>query len=332
MVQTLQISEFSLASIPPASKWQGWIHLGELPAGEQVRWPVLVVRGRRPGKVLLATAGTHGDEYEGMAAIHQFYRQLKVDELSGTLLAIPMLTPPAVTGGTRDGVWDHRNLSRVFPGDPKGLFTERIAAIYATHILPLADLAIDFHAAGTGAHLRPFLGTYIGDSPVVETQRQAVIAFGAEVIWATGYLPGRIMGAIYDAQVPGMYAEATGNRLCRPQDVEHYVQGLGNLMRFLGNLPGNYPTDPPRFYREDSSGRAGHVQSQHRAQRGGLFHPEVKLWDRVEVGQLLGYVHDPFGNVLEEICAELSGRLIVLRVCPRILPGEFAATIVPFEE
>ncbi len=79
MVDALQVSDFALEAIPPASKWKGWIHLGELPGGEQVRWPVLVVRGRQPGKVLLATAGTHGDEYEGMAAIHQFYRQLNPD-------------------------------------------------------------------------------------------------------------------------------------------------------------------------------------------------------------------------------------------------------------
>lgn len=332
MPDTCQISDFSLDSIAPGDKWKGWVHLGELPAGEEVRWPMLAVRGRQPGKVLLATAGNHGDEYEGIVAIQRFFRELEPEELSGTFLAIPMLNPPAVTAGTREGPWDQRNMARVFPGDPRGLFTERIAHAFATRVLPLADLYIDFHAAGTGVNIKPFIGSPIGDSPAVPTQRKAAIAFGHDVVWNTGFLPGRTMSAGYDAGIPCMYTEAQGNRRCNPSEVDDLVAGLTNLMRFLGNLPGEYPTAPPRFHHEDPGPAAGHMQEQCRAQRGGLFLPAVDLWDRVESGQSLGTVQDPFGDVLEAIHAEESGRVLCLRVCPRILPGDFAAVIVPFKE
>ena len=71
---------------------------------------------------MLVNAGTHGDEYEGIIAIHEMFRRLAPDDLQGTFLAIPILSPPAVTGGQRNGLWDDRNLARAFPGEPEGLF------------------------------------------------------------------------------------------------------------------------------------------------------------------------------------------------------------------
>ena len=332
MPDTLSLDDFSLEITPPGTCWKGWIHIGELPAGEQVRWPILVVRGHKPGKVLLANAGTHGDEYEGIAAIHQVFRQLDPRELSGSFLAIPILSPPAVTGGQRNGLWDNRNLARTFPGDPDGLFTERIAHRFATRILPLADLYIDLHSGGTGVEIKTFSGCRVDEGPVVETQRKAAIAFGLDVIWNTGGLPGRTLSAAWDAQIPAMYTESPGNRTCLPEEVDKLATGLFNLLRFLGNFPGDFPTKRPPFVYEDSGLAAGHMQEQHRSQHGGLFLSTVRVWDRVEKGQRIGTVYDPLGNLLEEILATQSGRILTLRVCPRVLPGEFTAVIVPFRE
>ena len=181
------LPDFALDVIQPGTKWKGWIRIGELPAGEPVRWPVLVVKGRESGKVLLTNAGTHGDEYEGVVAIHRLFRELDPNTMSGTLLAIPILSPPAFTGGQRNGLWDDRNLARSFPGDPYGLFTERIAHAFATSILPPADLYIDLHAAGTGVQIKTFIGSTVGDGPAVEVQRSAAIAFGLDVVWHYGH-------------------------------------------------------------------------------------------------------------------------------------------------
>ena len=332
MSEVLQLSDFDLNAVSPGTKWKGWISIGELPAGEQVRWPVLVVRGQRPGKVLLANAGTHGDEYEGIAAIHRVFHELDPQEMAGTFLAIPILSPPAFTGGQRNGLWDDRNLARSFPGDPEGLLTERIAHGFATSILPLADLYLDLHAGGTGVNVKTFIGCVTGDCPVAEIQRKAAIAFGLDIVWNTGVLPGRTLSAAWEAQVPAMYTESPGNRTCLPEEVDKMVAGLFNLLRFLGNLQGEFPTEPPPFFHEEVSGAAGHMQEYHRAQYGGLFIPTVKLWDRIEKGQLLGTVFDPLGDPLEEIVSSQTGRLLTLRICPRVMPGEFTAVIVPFSE
>ena len=333
MTETLSLTDFSLEITPPGTCWKGWIHLGELPAGEPVRWPVILIRGRQAGKVLLANAGTHGDEFEGIAALHSVARQLDPTAMSGSLLSIPILSPPAVTGGQRNGIWDNRNLARTFPGAANGLFTERIAHAFATQILPLADLYIDLHAAGTGVGIETFIGCRVDEeNELVQTQRRASIASGIEIIWNTGGLPGRTLSAAWDAGVPALYTESPGNRTCDRGEVKILVRAITNLLRFLEILPGAYPTERPAHYFEDPRPAAGHMQDHHQSGYGGLFIAEVKLWERVEKGQCLGKVYNPLGDVLQVISASLSGRILTLRICPRILPGEFTAVIVPFAE
>src|SRR5262245_17819492 len=95
--------------------------------GSPIELPVLVVRGAAAGKTLLATAGVHGDEFEGMAAIRQFYESLDPARLVGTFVAAPTANPPAYEAGLRTNPDDRQDLARVFPGDPAGTVTEQIA-------------------------------------------------------------------------------------------------------------------------------------------------------------------------------------------------------------
>jgi predicted deacylase len=58
-----------------------------VPAGDR-SLPVIVMNGARPGPTLLIVAGEHGDEYEGMIAIHTLARTLDLADLAGTVVAI----------------------------------------------------------------------------------------------------------------------------------------------------------------------------------------------------------------------------------------------------
>src|SRR5690349_8271497 len=81
-----------------------------------VELPVLLVRGRSPGKLLVVVAGVHGDEYEGVRAIIDTCAGLDPNEMSGDLLAVPVANPPAFWNSTRTSPLDNRNLAREFPG------------------------------------------------------------------------------------------------------------------------------------------------------------------------------------------------------------------------
>src|SRR5262245_25952780 len=82
-------------SVAPGSKAAFPLPVAVRADGSPVQLPVLVVRGGAPGRTLLATAGVHGDEFEGMAALRRLFDELRPAEMAGTLVAVPVANPPA---------------------------------------------------------------------------------------------------------------------------------------------------------------------------------------------------------------------------------------------
>src|SRR5262245_41097739 len=61
----------------------------------------LIVRGGAPGPTLLVTAGVHGDEFEGMAALRLLSDAIQPLPMQGTLVAVPVANPPSFEAGLR---------------------------------------------------------------------------------------------------------------------------------------------------------------------------------------------------------------------------------------
>ena len=97
------------------------------------------------GPTILFTGANHGDEYEGPIALFDLANQLKSDEIFGRVIVIPGMNYPAFKAGKRTSPIDGGNMNRVFPGDPEGTFTEKIAGYFNRTLLPMADFVVDFH-------------------------------------------------------------------------------------------------------------------------------------------------------------------------------------------
>src|SRR5262249_11013626 len=145
--------------------------------GSPVALAVLVVRGSAPGKTLLATAGVHGDEFEGMAALRRLYEELDPRRLVGTFGAVPVANPPAFEAGLRTNPDDRQALARVFPGDPNGTVTEQLAHTLTHRLIRHADFYCDLHSAGQYYAMPPLVGYQLRPEPLLTAQRQAARAF-----------------------------------------------------------------------------------------------------------------------------------------------------------
>src|SRR5258708_17511466 len=121
------------------------------------RIPVTVLVGPRakPGRGLVAIGSTHGDEYEGPVALKHLLREVRIEEVVGRIILIPVLNVVAFKAGLRDTPDDGVNLNRAFPGEAKGSITYRIADFVNRCVFPHVHVVLDLHAGGEVARFAP---------------------------------------------------------------------------------------------------------------------------------------------------------------------------------
>src|SRR5690554_363980 len=109
--------------------------------------PVIVERSKKPGPVVLFTAGIHGDEVNGVEIVRQIISKGINKPKRGTIICIPVINVFGFIQMDRQFP-DGRDLNRVFPGIKGGSLASRVAFKLVTEILPHADLVLDFHTGG----------------------------------------------------------------------------------------------------------------------------------------------------------------------------------------
>ena len=125
---------------------------------------VWTVTGARPGPVLAAIGGVHGDEMEGPLTLSALLHDVDSAELAGTMIVCPIANGEAIAAYTRCSPSDGKNLARCFPGDPRGSYTEILAALIAEHVIVPADYLVDLHSGGVALDSVTFAG--YGDAPI----------------------------------------------------------------------------------------------------------------------------------------------------------------------
>lgn len=277
--------------------------------------PVILLRGAREGKTLVATAGVHGDEYEGVRAIFDLTQSLNPAAMSGDLLCVPVANPEAFWAVSRTNPIDGANLARVFPGRADGTLTEVIAHTIGTAILPHADLYIDLHSAGVRYEMPPLIGYYSAMPAAAEAAR----IFGADVIWSHPVVAeGRTVSRATELGIPWLYTEMRGAGRIHPDDLAMLRRGLNNLLCHLGIIPGTPQAPAPRLRLHGD----GNIDKGILSDKRGFLIPAVTLLESVAAGQLLGSLHAIDGTKIEDYFAPCSGIVVLTHACPLVQPGE----------
>lgn len=295
------------------AKYALYFELG--PAAADVRLPVLLVRGSRPGKRLVVTAAVHGDEYEGVRTIFEVYHGLNPAEMSGDFLSVPVSNPPAFWNGTRTSPLDKGNLARVFPGSLKSGPTSAIAHYMGPSIIARADLYLDLHSAGIHWLMPTMIGYDAGDA----RSRKAAEAFGAKVLWGhPGMAAGRTVTFADQQNIPWLYTEAHGAGRIDPEDLATFKEGVFNLMRHLDILPGTIQARPVECHLYGDFD----IDKGLAATQRGFILTEVNLLQQIHTGDTLGRLCDLLGETIETYRAPVDGVVAMLRGFPVVEPGE----------
>src|SRR5215469_7418722 len=136
-------------------------HLIKLPdaalANDEPR-PVISVTGAKPGPMLFVNAGVHGGEYPAIEAVIRLSKTLNPKKIAGRVILMPVLNLPAFRSRTPFVCpIDNVNPNRVFPGDPKGSYSEQMTHALINEFIVHADAYIDLHGGDIPEALVPFV-------------------------------------------------------------------------------------------------------------------------------------------------------------------------------
>ena len=297
--------------VEPGVKRRGFLTVGETGAGP-VELPVVLIHGARPGPTLCLTGGTHGTEYPGQTAVRTLARELDPAGLAGTVIAIPVLNMPMFAARTAflspvDGL----NLNRVAPGRPDGTVTELIAHTLFSEILPLATHHIDCHGGDLTEALWPYAAYRLTGKPELDELGTAMARLYTPGIFALfregtplTLTSGTITSEAAKRGIASILGECGSAGGLDPGDVRTHLDGIANVMRFLGMLPG------PPVIRERQLVGTGQFVVQ--ARRGGLLQLSVGIGETIEEGQELGEVWDVFGDPVETLRAPARGLIRII--------------------
>lgn len=279
--------------------------------GATVTTPVIVFHGNKPGPRLCLTAAIHGDEINGIEIIRRVLNDLRPAELSGTVIAVPIVNYLGYARGSRY-LPDRRDLNRFFPGSRSGSAASRIAHSFFHDIAKHCHAIVDFH---TGSFDRSNLPQVRGDLrlPVV---LEFTRGFGATAVLHSPGSRGMLRKAASDLGIPAVTFEVGSPMRLETSEIDVGVQAMHTLLHNMGMT---------RSFRMWSEPQATFYAAKWvRADAGGMLFTSVKLGDRVREGQRLGKVVDPLANTERAILSPVRGRVLGMALNQIVLPG-FAA-------
>lgn len=314
--------------VSPGARASFRIPIARRASGENLSIHAHVARGRQDGPVLGLVAAVHGDAIYGSRIVMEAFRRLDLEELSGTVIAVPVANPVAFESHTRatgQGMnTDMNNMNRVFPGSAGGWVTQKLADGLARFVLDHVDAVIDYHCGGDTSIDYTLVS---GDTTPAERRvYDFTRLMGTELVFVHDQDPfsGTVDGYVRGRGKLSIVAEQGGNTM--PEGfLDLSMQRVRNFLTGLGMVPGE-PVLPGRqlLMRERYLVRMDH---------GGLFIPAVgveALATVVEGGTLLGTVVDPHSmEVLQEVRApyERSAILMSRPGLSRVNPGDYGYII-----
>lgn len=279
-----------------------------------------IFHGKQAGPVLLVNAAIHGDELNGVEVVRQIIGRIRLSQLRGTLIAIPVVNVFGFIHKSRY-LPDRRDLNRSFPGSERGSIAGRMAFRYFKDVVERCTHVVDLH---TGAINRTNLPQIRANLSNPDAAGMAE-AFGAPVLIDAALRDGSLRSEAEKAGIPVITYEAGEALRLEQFAVAAGVKGVKRVMRHLGMLrssrikpaAGCVLARATRWVRADSD---------------GLLRSHVSLGQRVSRGQVLANISDPSGRAEIQVIAPQGGIVIGQQTLPLVNEGDAIFHIAFFEE
>jgi predicted deacylase len=291
----------------------------QMPTGQHWYVSVLVAVGAKPGKRVALTSGVHGDEISPVHMIQTVMSQLDPAQMSGTVLAVPDVSRPALESMARRwpnsgrGI-DLIDINREWPGNENGASApSRHAGLLFNRLLrPNADYALDFHTGTTGMDVTAF---NLARMELPEVRAMAEL-FPIDQIFDNPAYPTLLANAFINVGIPALTPEIGASRILDLSMTPLFVEGTMNVLKHHGIIAGAMGRTG-----KDTDIFIGNSSHLILATHGGFVELLVKLNDKVKVGQKVAIQRNTFGEVVAEYTSGLAGEVTGRRSDATAEPG-----------
>ena len=292
------------ANVEPGEKHKGYLAIASASTHE-VTMPYIVVNGAERGPVLTVLSGVHALECAPVEAVLRLADSVEPADVNGTLALVPVVNTEGFHARKPySNQLDQLNQNKVFPGDPDGSVTHRVAHAVFHHFVSKSGYLVDCHSADLGEDATHGMFIYrTSDAGLTDRMTEMARCFDCDFIETTE-ISGNTGEAVRLYGIPCIMTESGAPYPIRDDDVLYHYMGLKNLMRHIGMLDGEAALGDQRV--DPPSRRIW-------AKTGGLWRRKVEVGQRVKEGQLLGVVSDLHGGTIQAATAPLKGVVSFLR-------------------
>ena len=274
--------------------------------------PVIIERSKKPGPIVLFTAGVHGDEVNGVEIVRQIIAKGINKPKCGTIICIPIINIFGFLNMDREFP-DGRDLNRMFPGSKSGSLASRVANKLITEIAPKVDLIIDYHTGAANRFNAAQIRIVKGNSALDEL----ATIFGAPFVLYSKNLNKSFRNTCHKLGIPMLLFEGGKSFYFDKNITNTGVNGAKRILNHLGMLHVKFKISNPKkkcIYIDESKWI--------RAKYSGMFKASAKINQQVSKGNIIGHITGPFGKFHHFVKAENSGYIFNVNESPIVNQGD----------
>ncbi len=298
------IENFNLEDTPRGTQRHYWLELISDGFSNPICIPVMVMRGMKDGPVLGVTAAVHGNELNGISVIQRLFNEVSVDELSGTIVGVPVVNVPAFVRKKRrfnDGV----DINHIMPGKEDGNLSQVYAYRFVNRFVKHIDFLLDLHTASTGR-----INSYYirADMDLPKVKRMAKLQ-NADIIVHNPPSDGTLRGAADDLDIPAITLEVGNPSTFQKKLIRSGIHGIHNVLCDLNMIQDEIMTTENETV---LCKRSLWIYTD----AGGILTIPVELRQMVKKGELIAVLRDIFGKKVKEYFSPHDGIVIGKSISP----------------
>lgn len=277
-----------------------------------VEVPIIIERSTEPGPVVLLTGGIHGDEINGVEIVRQTIAKGFNKPAKGTIICIPVVNVFGFLNMKREFP-DGRDLNRMFPGSKKGPLASRVAYQFTEEILPIADYCLDFHTGGSSRFNAAQIRIDKGDKELLQLAQ----VFNAPFIVYSKTISKSYRKSCMNLGKSVLLFEG-GKSLDSNKEIAKFgVEGIQRVLAHLGMFRKDFSVPKANY-----TSTIIEESSWTRAKYSGLLHIKIPIGKKVEKGEYIAIITDPYGQFRHKVKATESGYVINVNQSPIVYQGD----------